>query len=252
MIDVLSNLKMVDRTLIVLHEAHEPSRLEKTKRSIQTEGVLRHPPVAVEMKNGQYLIIDGAHRTCSLQALGCSQIPLQIVNVEDVMVGNWDHVVPSGDLLAYLENNQQAFRVETVPLKEYALAKVQKGDVTYYVYPLSSEGQLDAWHQLVDVYQHQSRVTRVPAEIEIKLEPNMLRISYPTYTLQEIEEVVLQGKVMPAGVTRFEIQGRILNLQIPLSMLQNIETELEGWNLLLNSRRNLLRYYSKPVYVCET
>ncbi|HEU4962802.1 MAG TPA: ParB N-terminal domain-containing protein, partial [Bacilli bacterium] len=222
------------------------------KRSIHAEGVLRHPPIAVEMKNGQYLIIDGAHRTCSLQELGCSQIPLQIVDMEDMLIGTWDHVVPHGDLIAHLESNPQVFHVAIAPLPGRALAKIQQGAATYYVYPRTPEGQLDAWHHLVDVYQHPFCVTRVPSEIEIQLEPNLLRISYPNYTLQEIEEVVMQGKVMPAGVTRFEIQGRILNLQIPLEMLQNIEMELDGWNTLLNSRRNLLRYYSRPVYVCET
>ncbi|MFD1887707.1 ParB N-terminal domain-containing protein [Paenibacillus wenxiniae] len=249
--DALSSLKMIDSSLIVLHENCEPARLEKTQNSIRSEGVLRHPPAAIKMKNGKYLVIDGAHRTSSLQALGYSQIPLHIVGIENVVIDNWDHSISDINVIEYLKSQKNLVRIERFPLPERLLAKMRNDSVSYYVYPYAQQNHFDIWHELISFYQNNYTVTRIETDKEMELKPNMLRISYSTCTLREIEEVVSQNKVLPAGVTRFKINGRILNLQIPLSMLGNSLKDATEWENMLNNRRDSMRYYPESVYICE-
>lgn len=56
---------------------------------------------------------------------------------------------------------------------------------------------------------------------------------------------------MPAGVTRFIIDNRLLNLGIPLSLLLDKEFNDKLWDKLIHQWNKSLRLYTTPVYVCE-
>ncbi|MEW9673077.1 ParB N-terminal domain-containing protein [Ammoniphilus sp. 3BR4] len=255
MINLFSSLEMIHPEQICLHEEHEGARLDTTCSAIREEGVLRHPPLAMPIRDGRYLILDGAHRTCALQKLGCYRIPVQVVKGEDLRLEAWDHVVPEGSWLHELRNYPSLHWTPT-PNQARPVAVVRQANgERYFVYYQSSSvyhfHNLDMWHQMVRSYSKQYAVKRLPHSNDFRLEPGLVRLSYPAYTVQQLEETVLAGKVMPAGVTRFMVNGRLLNLQIPLKLLLESQFVQEEWNQYREQWADSLRLYSEPVYLCE-
>lgn len=59
------------------HEKGSPPYLEMLKKEILRDGVIRHPIIADEKS---YVILDGMHRWLVLQSLGCTLIPVMLVD----------------------------------------------------------------------------------------------------------------------------------------------------------------------------
>lgn len=78
-------------------------------------------------------------------------------------------------------------------------------------------------------------------------------MKYQPLGFQEIETIVNRGETVPAGVTRFNISGRCLNLQVPLAILKE-QSELNRnvkWNEFLEGKMDSVRCYSEKVYLVE-
>ncbi|MDT2247626.1 ParB N-terminal domain-containing protein [Paenibacillus larvae] len=95
MVNVLSNLELVDIEFIDVHEKCEPKRLTKTVQTIQDDGFIKNSVLAIKIDN-RYLIIDGTHRTSALKTLGCRRIPIQVVDPKELKIEYWSHLVPEG------------------------------------------------------------------------------------------------------------------------------------------------------------
>jgi len=80
-------------------------------------------------------------------------------------------------------------------------------------------------------------------------------ISYRRFTPAELVEVVLAGEVLPAGITRFVVQERVLNVRYPLGLLEKGETAARNAELREFVRRSWqagrVRYYAEPVILFE-
>lgn len=268
MIDVLTTLQLVDLKDVCLHEAHEESRLLETSRAIEKDGMLRHPPLAVRMRDGRYLIIDGAHRTGALRVLGCVKVPLQVVEESDFTLEAWFHAVPVGEWQEAVRRDP-SLRLTELRESEQPLAEMVEADGSLtYIYAASSSqsehsqsshmqssssrsARLHAWQKLVAAYTTAHAVNRIAPTRPHVVQPSTVLMRYPACTLQDLEEAVLAGDVMPAGVTRFTVAGRLLNLCIPLEVLHEASFEAERWERLLDRWAGSLRLYSEAVYFCE-
>jgi len=251
--DILCNLQVVEASQIRLHESHEGVRLELLCQSLEEDGVLRNPPIAVRTRDGQYLIIDGAHRTQAMKNLGYDKIPVQVVEESQINIGCWEHVVPVGEWWTRLQEDP-LFRWETEPLAESPIAEfVEANGTHHWLYPTEEVDhlmqRLPLWHRVTKAYASTVTVNRQPAGwSELPLE-NTVLVRFMHWSLEDLETVVAAGDVMPAGVTRFEIEGRLLNVCVPLQFLKEFgESNLDQF---LNDKRKRLRYYSKSVYLCE-
>ncbi|MFD2171874.1 ParB N-terminal domain-containing protein [Tumebacillus lipolyticus] len=255
MYDVVSDLKVVDIDQICLHETHECVRLEKTCQSILTEGVLRNPPLAAQMRDGRYLILDGAHRTCSLQKLGCLRSVVQLVNADFFQLEAWHHVVPDGAWLQELLTDPD-LRIEAIPLSAPAVASLVNGEGKELFFYAAKEvndpsARLRAWHRVVTSYSQNYAVKRVACGEVERPEAGSVLMRYPATTLEELDALVSCGQVMPAGVTRCIVQGRMLNLRVPLDLLTAPVFQEEVWAELCDRWKRSLRLYSEAVYLCE-
>ncbi|MDT2237021.1 ParB N-terminal domain-containing protein [Paenibacillus larvae] len=104
MVNVLSNLELVDIEFIDVHEKCEPKRLTKTVQTIQDDGFIKNSVLAIKIDN-RYLIIDGTHRTSALKTLGCRRIPIQVVDPKELKIEYWSHLVPEGNWLESLRQD---------------------------------------------------------------------------------------------------------------------------------------------------
>lgn len=251
--DILCNLQVVEATQIRLHETHEDVRLESLCQSLEEEGVLRNPPIAVKTQDGQYLIIDGAHRTQAMKMLGYEKILVQVVEPSQLSIGCWEHVVPVGEWWTSLQEDP-LFRWEEEPTSEPPIAEFVEANGRHRcLYPTGDVShlmqRLPLWHRVNQSYASKVVVNRQPhGWCDVPME-NTVLIRFQNCTLEDLETVVAAGEVMPAGVTRFEIEGRLLNVCVPLQLLK--EFGEHALNEFLDDRRKRLRYYSKSVFCCE-
>ncbi|MFD2371607.1 ParB N-terminal domain-containing protein [Brevibacillus sp. GCM10020057] len=255
MIHVLSSLQVVGSDQICLHEDHEPGRLQVTCKAMTDQGVLLHPPLAKRMRDGRYLILDGAHRSAAMRQIGCRYLPVQVVDDSRYQLTAWDHLVPIGTWLYWLQHDA-AFDWQGEPLDIRHLAEmIYPSGKRLFVYPSGSDADtaasLSLWHRLVRAYSSKYPVKRVPQDLPDLPEEGMVRLCYPAFPIEHIEEIVAAGQVMPAGVTRFLINGRLLNLRIPLSLFTSSHFPVQEWENYLRHWENSLRLYAEPVYLNE-
>lgn len=250
----MSRLELVDIDQICFHEPVEPARLERTCHAIRQEGLLRHPIIATTLLEDRYLVLDGAHRAHSLQQLGCKKISLQIMEESEISFEAWDHLLPGG---LWLEQLQQSSSIRWVSdvLSDPPVAEVVYFDQTrFWIYPEQSQqnswNRLKLWHSIVKVYNQYHSVTRFPQGQICFPDSNYILFRYPTLNLAKIKDIVLAGQMVPAGVTRCIVQGRLLNLQVPLSLL-NSALSTKEWNQFCEKKLNQLRLYTESIYLCE-
>ncbi|RAP26376.1 transcriptional regulator [Brevibacillus laterosporus] len=255
--DVLASLRVVDIDQICFHEAHEEARLLHTCQLIQDEGVLRHTPLASQLSDGRYLILDGAHRTLALKKLQCSRAVVQMVHLDNCHLGAWNHLLPVGEWMSQLKNHAALYWSKEsenqygAPLAEF----IEHDGNTSFVYSKAGDEKLTRlkdWHSIVDSYNNSFPVKRLPQDngLQLPLLGEVL-LRFPCYSLQQLEEIALAGHIMPAGVTRCMVEGRLLNLRIPLEFLTSQVFRQDEWNELLSRWKKSLRLYSEAVYLCE-
>ncbi|MBL0388741.1 ParB N-terminal domain-containing protein [Tumebacillus sp. ITR2] len=250
----VNTLQVVDLDRIRFHEEYEPHRLDVTSYAIRMEGVLRHPPIAMQMRDGSFVILDGAHRTHALEALGCRRAVLQVVTPEQFALESWSHALPSGEWLELLKQDPE-IEWSDENLDGMALTEVVEAcGERYFLYPagrsLELEMRLSVWHRIVDAYTKKLPVQRFSQRIG---EPGvgMVHFCYPAWSIDELEEIVLRERVMPAGVTRCIVEGRVLNLRVPLDMMLAPTLDQERWTQLREQWGRSLRLYTESVFLCE-
>lgn len=250
----VNTLQVVDLDRIKFHEKHEPHRLDVTCEAIRQEGVLRNPPIAMQLRDGSYLILDGAHRTETMMKLQCHRAVLQVITPEQFALEAWNHAVPAGEWLEDLKQDPQIEWLEK-PTPGILLAEVVEASGDHsYLYLSSPSGdldmRLDVFHRIVEAYTRKLAVKRFSRSIGEPAEGTVHMI-YPAWTIDELEETVMRKRVMPAGFTRCVVDGRILNLRIPLDFLLNPVFDQPRWEQLQDHWKRSLRLYTEAIYLCE-
>jgi hypothetical protein len=249
--NVLSSLHLIEIERICLHEPTENVRLTKTLQEIQTDGFLRNPLLATPMQNGRFLLLDGAHRTHALQALHCKRVPLQVINSTDIQLDAWEHLVAIGEWLEQLKQDPTLYWSSTTQQNVPMIEIMEPNGIKHCVYFKEKNTQLDTWHRIVSSYNKHNQVHRVPKGSYLSPDKDQVLLRHPTLTLTEIKEVASQNRTVPAGVTRFMVQGRLLNLNIPINLLTSSSTDKIRWDKLCTEWSKKLRHYSEGVYLCE-
>jgi L-serine kinase (ATP) / ParB family transcriptional regulator, heme-responsive regulator len=253
--DILSSLRLVNIGQLELHEDHEPSRLTATCAAIQDEGVLRHPLLAVQSSSGSYLVLDGVHRTKTLEALGCKRAPVQVVSPEEVILQSWVHQVSKGFWMSEVFEDPY-LHITPLKKKETALlAEVEEADGNrLYIYPATGAGEkerMEAWRRLVKAYSSRHAVTRIPPDEAEPPAKGRVLVRHAPASLAMVKETVRRGEVMPAGVTRFIVPNRLLNVRVPLDFLTREKPNLDQWQQFCSQLEGNLRHYTESVYLCE-
>ncbi|WP_243385601.1 ParB N-terminal domain-containing protein [Bacillus kexueae] len=249
---IVSSLKLVPIDQMDLHEDFEPSRLEKTVEAIKRDDCIRHPILVTKLANGRYFVLDGVHRFMSLKKLQLETAPVQEVSMEDFTMTTWAHLVKKGEWF------EEMIQHDNLPWKEAKkegtpfIEVVANDKERYYLYEEDiAPYVLESWHKIVTRYSENQEVTRVPSDIETLLKNDEVLIKYSRLRYEAVEQIVMEGKKLPAGVTRFQVSGRILNLCVPLALLQKPHRVSEKWLELLHQSEKSLRCYEEKVYVFE-
>ena len=103
----LPKLEVIPINKLILHEEADSRRIERLAKRIKKDGYFKNPIMAAKFSknDSRFLVLDGVHRTKSLEASGCRDIVGQVVDYfdEEIKVYTWAHLLFGGNQKELLE-----------------------------------------------------------------------------------------------------------------------------------------------------
>jgi hypothetical protein len=253
LIPSLKDLRLVDPDCLILHEAHDEDRLARLRGRIEAEGEQRNP-VIVSPHEDRYLVLDGAHRVRALGELGSRFVLVQVVEPPEKAEG-WGHLLNgvggtelggiAGIEMSDRSGNASVAEVETASGETLLVSATGEG----------LQGRVRALWELQSLYPKGIVVRRVEPDGIARLSGDEVLIRYRTFTPGELAEIVDSGAVLPAGITRFRVQERVLGVRYPLDGMKDGDATAQNAKLRdFVERRwdeDRVRYYGEPVVLFE-
>jgi phosphoglycerate dehydrogenase-like enzyme len=267
------SLEVVAVEKVSPHEQIDEKRVARLMERLQHEARLINPPI-VTYWNDRYIILDGATRFTALQRLGYPHIIVQVVDAhrDDFQLHTWYHVIsderPFVDLTADLAA-QPGLHLATVTVEEAQSAVNERDALCYF---LDRDGQamlvkatagadrLEMMNHVVSHYNNWGIVERTLVTELDRLRgqfPQMKAVAvFPQFRPEQVFDTASEGRLLPAGLTRFVIPGRILRLNADLERLKADEplpAKRAWFNDFLAQKlaRSRLRYYQEPVILLD-
>jgi hypothetical protein len=252
-ISSLEDLFLVDLGCLILHEAHDEDRLVSLRERIEAEREQRNP-IIVSPHEDRYLVLDGAHRVRALGELGSRFALVQVVEPPEKAEG-WGHLL-DGVGRAELDNIE-GIEVSDRP-GDTLLAEVETAGGETLLLSAKEDGlrgRVRALWNLQSFYPRGAVVRRVEPDGTARLSRGEALIRYQPFTPGELAEIVDSGTVLPAGITRFRIQERVLGVRYPLDRMKEGDPSARNAELREFVERrweeNRVRYYGEPVVLFE-
>lgn len=264
-------VRFVSLERVVPHEATDPRRAEKLAARLREEDVIRNPTIVAGIGD-RYVVLDGATRTDALRRLGSSHAIVQDVSVEDgLTLETWHHVVRRLDVRAFrsLMSRLDGIRVEEVKDGSPQERMIEYGGICaaitvdgrgYVMHAAEGRNRFEALAGVADAYIEAALVSRTLERDIRRLQtwyPDMtVFVEYPEFTVEQVLLAARSGTLLPAGVTRFIVPGRVLHLDVPLHVLTGDRSleEKNRWlhdHLTEKERAGKIRYYREPVYILD-
>jgi hypothetical protein len=215
------------------------------------------------------MVLDGANRVTAMKQMGFPHILAQVVdsNSPNVGLNTWNHVIwnikPQFLIIAIeaIPEISSMEKVEDFHFTETTAAIMQTVDGKYQKIEVPSpDMRSTVINDIVGAYMGISRYDRTQIEDLDKI-PGMYNdlaalIIYPSFSIQDVLHFTEQGKLLPAGVTRFSVAPRALRINYPLGNLAGEGTSEEKQAALddfIKERMNLkgVRVYTEPTVLYD-
>lgn len=269
-LDVRS-LQVVDLADLVPHEAHNEDRVEVLAGRLTDESCLRNPPVVAHVQ-GRYVVLDGATRSEALRRAGHHHVVVQVVEVGlGLDVETWAHALTTTTWDEVLDAVDALDRVSVVAcgpeevgdrlLELGGLCTLEGRDGRAAVV-LAERGQhrFDVAAAVTTAYGRRADVTRTMARdlaaATEEVTDLQVLVRHPAVTVEQVLLAARTDHLLPAGVTRFVVPGRVLHVDVDLAWLREDrpratkEAELHDRVHAL-VRRGRVRSYREPVHVLD-
>ncbi len=236
----LPDLRIVAVADLLLHERHDLQRSEPLAVRLETEQVLRNPPIVATVGNGdsRYVVLDGANRATAFGRMGLPHIVVQVVDygAADLVLDCWHHLVvgfPHESFTARLAA-LTGLIVEPTDLAHARAELARREALAFVAYPghgcctIRGAGTLHErvgqLNDMVDMYRAGGRIFRVATDRLEALMPHYDDVTalvvFARHDPSEIVELARIGAPLPAGITRHVIQRRALHLDMPVALLR--------------------------------
>jgi hypothetical protein len=271
----MPNLRVVRAVELLLHEQHDAQRSAPLLQRLQTDGVLRNPPIVASILGEQrYVVLDGANRVTALQALGIAHVAVQVVEYEDseLILDTWHHLV-KGVGAEHFRGMLRAVQGVKIELADpsHARAQLARREILAFVqYPngevwsLQASGDLhqrtQRLNEIVDLYKVRGQIFRantdhLPSLLAIYDDVAAL-VVFPRFAPAEIIDLARIGACLPAGITRHLIPSRALRINVPLAMLSSGASlaEKNAWLadwLKQKMASKSVRYYHESTFLFD-
>lgn len=265
------NLAVLPLDKVFPHELIDPRRVENLIEKLNASDVFTNPPIVVPSKD-YYVVLDGATRVSSFKQLGYPHIIVQVLKDHaNYELDTWFHAIRKIDMEVLLKMLNELPEITMVKsdlktvqaemVEHGGLCYIQTVDKTiYHIQPTAGVNHLDALNKLTDTYIQASHVTRtLHDDIDTLLSefPDLSGVVvFPVFTLDQVLQIADAGNVMPAGITRFIIPGRVMRLNADFEYLQS-DIDLDEKNKWLYDlvmeklSKDQTRYYAEPIYLLD-
>ncbi len=271
------SLRVVPTEQVFPHERYHAPRVERLKRRLLEENRLVNPPVVAAMVDGRYVVLDGATRVTAFKDLGLPHIVVQVVDLHrgGVKMNTWFHVVHGNSAAELIQvvGRVDGLRLTPMAADQLPHALWERSALGYLLTPdhsgylleltdrLSEDGDwIDVLVDLVDSYGRWGDVGRtLDTDLDALLAQHADLAGlfvYPQFSPDIVLQVAAKGKLLPAGITRFVIPGRILRLNAPLDLLAagvSLGAKADWLDDLVDQKlaNRGLRYYEEPVMLLD-
>jgi L-serine kinase (ATP) / ParB family transcriptional regulator, heme-responsive regulator len=270
-------LRVVPVNKLIPHEYHDPQRVTRLAQRISTAGVLANPPLVVALPdNQQYMVLDGATRTMAFQQLGYPHIVVQVADPhkDPVHLNTWYHVVRGSSVPGLLPHVRDinGVRLTFLPAEHLPHALWERGALGYLItadragflveHSENSAGAdwLDVLTELVERYGAWGIVERTLVDDVDVLNRQFSDLAglmvFAPLSLDVVLQLAAKGRLLPAGMTRFLVSGRILHVNVPLALLTSNEliVQKQAWlDKLVQTRlaQGGMRQYQESVILLD-
>ncbi|MBE7549882.1 MAG: hypothetical protein HS126_02230 [Anaerolineales bacterium] len=267
----LLGLQVVPMDKVFPHEKVDQRRVDKLVRRFEVEGRLANPPI-VAQAGDRYVVLDGATRTAALKELGYPHMIVQVAqSKEQLGLHTWLHAIRQtkpAHLIKLLQGLPEISLIETskdkmlddmAELGGLCYVRTVEGKM-FIIQRSQGVNRLEALNILTDAYINAYQVARTltndMAVLRHEFPDLTALVVFPEYTVDQVLQIAQAGRVLPAGITRFIIPGRVLRLNAELRHLKSDRSlsEKNEWlhQLLMDKfGKNKIRYYQEPVYLLD-
>ncbi len=273
------DLEVVPIEQVVPHEHIDMKRVARLVERLEDDGRLVNPPITTYWK-GRYVILDGATRYSSLRQLGYPHAIVQVVDKDQAgfQLHTWYHAISAEDdptaVTTFSSLVDRLESIEGLKLRSIS-ADEARGSLSRpeaLCYFINRDGslmlaeiepdtpRLAILNAIVDTYNAWGVVERTlltDVDRLVAQFPKLVAVAvFPQFTPEAVFDAAANGDLLPAGLTRFVIPGRILRLNADLSRLKRDEplAEKRSWfNEFLAGKlsRSRLRVYQEPVVLLD-
>ena len=267
------SLDIVPIEQVMPHEEFDQKRVDKLKTSLDGEGVLKNPPLVTPWA-GKYVVLDGATRTNALRQLEYPHIAVQLVHPDsNFTLHTWYHAIShkDGSLDALYRVLGAIDNIELRPMgeDEWTTAFDSPNVICYFMAKDESmmlcsvidlDSKPESMNDVVNAYTAWGDVERTlltDAGRLIGQFPDMTALAiFPQFKPEEVFDVAKHNRLLPAGLTRFVIPGRVLQLNVEMALLKSADSlsSKRAWlNKYLTEKlaRSHIRYYDEPVILID-
>ncbi len=275
------DLRILPLSALVEHEYNDAQRTPPLAKRLEAEGLLKNPPIVAplddDVNSGRFVVLDGANRTTALIYLGYPHVLAQVVPYDPPQVTQttWHHVVAGLDPQAFTDELNAIAGLEFRALDLlHARAGLSRRELLAYViradgavFAARTEAPRRSVHEqnrllnaMVDTYKLRGQLHRAATDNldeALRLYPGLTGlVIFPNYDSSEVLALARDGELLPTGLTRHLIQGRVLRVNYPLSELKTDEP-LEAKNARLQEwlQRKMaskeMRLYSEATFLFD-
>lgn len=273
------DLRILPLKLLVEHEFNDVQRTIPLAQRLEAEGLLKNPPIVAPIGDGdpRFMVLDGANRTTALSSLGYPHVLAQVVKYEEpiVTLTTWHHLISGIEPDEFTQLLSSVDGVDLFPLDHlHARAALARRECLMYIMRMDKKvfvarpklpglfvhEQNQLLNALVDTYKDRGKLHRAMTDSLEEAQHLYSDLAgvvvFPKYDAFEVLALARDGELLPAGLTRHLIQGRILRVNYPLSELkskESLETKnarLQEWLQRKMSSKEV-RFYGEMTFLFD-
>ena len=265
-------LRIVPSDRVFPHELIDEKRVNRLAKRLSEAGVLKNPPLVMETEEG-YMVLDGATRSTALRQMGLPHMLVQVFtsDTEGLQLNTWSHIIrqlEKEDLLQLLKDLPE---IKLIPSDVESVTEAQfeygslctlhftDGEI-FLVQARAGINRLEAQNILTTTYIDAGLIERALTQnirqLQHEYEDMIALVVFPKYEVEQVIRLAQAGRRLPAGITRFIVPGRVLRINLKLSILKS-DLSLRDKNrwlqeyLIDRQREGRIRFYAEPVYLLD-
>jgi hypothetical protein len=271
---LFSSIEVVGLDEIILLEEHDPARAKPLTQAIAREGMLKNPVIIGRSSYGPLVQLDGANRLTALRELGCVHAAAQVVDYThtNIRLDTWLHLVELDPNQAqqaakrWHNSRLEAMTPETAfaalcQHRAVAIIVYHSGETLAVLTGLGLADRVRAMQQLTSLYPDSigrgvidgaeplDQIHRILARKPL----NSACVAFASLNKRDVMTLVDMDLRLPGGITRHVVNGRMLGINAPLTLLQarhlSSEQKTERLRDLLHGRP--IRRYDEATVVYE-